>query len=173
MYSKAYIQYLVHFHSDRDYFECHELLEEFWKTTNEGKESIWVGFILLAVSNYHFRRGNINGAVRTLNKAISIFEDHLQNQSFGIDIECLVGQLKTRLTSMKNSESYTSFNLPIIDQSLLEECKRICQLKGYTWGQNSDLGDSNLIHRHFKRDRSDVILERQIASSKRHTNNRE
>ena len=35
MYSQAYIDYLVHFHGDRDYFECHELLEEHWKKTKE------------------------------------------------------------------------------------------------------------------------------------------
>lgn len=31
LYPTAYIKYLFHFHTDRDYFECHELLEEHWK----------------------------------------------------------------------------------------------------------------------------------------------
>lgn len=76
MYPDAYIQFLVHFHGDRDYFECHEILEEYWKETIKGdKQSIWVGLIMLAVSNYHFRRNNNSGAQRTLQKAISIFEN--------------------------------------------------------------------------------------------------
>ncbi|PAD68333.1 hypothetical protein CHH83_14265, partial [Bacillus sp. 7586-K] len=31
MYDQEYIDFLVHFHCDRDYFECHEILEEHWK----------------------------------------------------------------------------------------------------------------------------------------------
>ncbi|MEH7501602.1 DUF309 domain-containing protein, partial [Neobacillus drentensis] len=29
MYPTEYIQFLAHFHGDRDYFECHELLEDY------------------------------------------------------------------------------------------------------------------------------------------------
>lgn len=31
MYPAEYLEYLVYFHADRDYFECHEILEEYWK----------------------------------------------------------------------------------------------------------------------------------------------
>ena len=73
MYPKEYIQFLTHFNGDRDYFECHEILEEYWKKSNDlKKDSIWVGFILLAVSRYHHRRGNFKGAKRTLEKAMNI-----------------------------------------------------------------------------------------------------
>ena len=30
-YPEAFISYLIEFHATRDYFECHELLEEYWK----------------------------------------------------------------------------------------------------------------------------------------------
>ena len=168
MVPKAYIQYLVHFHGDRDYFECHEILEEYWKELNEGKQSVWIGFILLAVSNYHFRRGNQDGAGRTLKKAITIFEDHLHNQSFGMDMNSLCSQLEIRLIGIQQGEAYSSFNLPLTDSNILEECKRVCHTKGFQWGQNSNLEDVNLIHRHSKRDRSDIVRQRQIALSQRH-----
>ena len=59
-FPQKYIEYLVHFHGDRDYFECHEILEEYWKKIDNGnKESIWVGLIQLAVANYHHRRKNL------------------------------------------------------------------------------------------------------------------
>jgi predicted metal-dependent hydrolase len=74
LYPKEYLQYLIHFHGNRDYFECHEILEEFWKKKDpRNKHSIWVGFIQLAVSNYHHRRGNFKGAQKTLKKALEIF----------------------------------------------------------------------------------------------------
>ena len=31
VYPEAYIEYLMYFHGNRDYFECHEVLEEYWK----------------------------------------------------------------------------------------------------------------------------------------------
>ena len=75
MYPSEYIQFLAHFHGDRDYFECHELLEDYWKKTDSrNKNSIWVGFILLSVSLYHHRRNNFSGAQRTLATAIKFFE---------------------------------------------------------------------------------------------------
>ena len=167
MYPDAYIQYLAHFHGDRDYFECHEILEEYWKGTNEGKHSVWVGFILLAVSNYHFRRGNKEGSGRTLRKAITIFENQIQNQSFGIDMEYLIKLSKERLISIQLDEVYSSFDLPITDMTLLAKCQTICHLKGFHWGQNSNLDDLNLIHRHLTRERRGIILERQNAIAKR------
>ncbi|WP_313639078.1 DUF309 domain-containing protein, partial [Paenibacillus sp.] len=29
-YEPLYLEYLVYFNRDRDYFECHEVLEELW-----------------------------------------------------------------------------------------------------------------------------------------------
>lgn len=31
MYPEAYVAFLHEFHTTRDYFECHEILEEYWK----------------------------------------------------------------------------------------------------------------------------------------------
>lgn len=36
MYPTEYIQFLIHFHGDYDYFECHEILEGYWKTKPRG-----------------------------------------------------------------------------------------------------------------------------------------
>jgi len=32
MYPEPYLEYLIQFHAERDYFECHEILEEYWKS---------------------------------------------------------------------------------------------------------------------------------------------
>ncbi|WP_147533843.1 DUF309 domain-containing protein [Bacillus marasmi] len=169
MYPTAYIQYLVHFHGDRDYFECHEILEEYWKELEvKDKQSIWVGFILLAVSNYHFRRQNKNGAVRTLAKALTIFRAGETSQhQLGIDMAKLLLLLEQRLIDIQNDIPYKSFNLPIIDKSLLKLCLDATQASGFIWGQDSNLNQVDLIDRHKLRDRSDVNRERQLAIAKR------
>ena len=65
-YPEAWLDYLFEFHATRDYFECHEILEEYWKSVPEGDpdRGVWVGLIQLAVALYHHRRGNRAGALK-------------------------------------------------------------------------------------------------------------
>lgn len=165
MYPKEYIQFLVHFHSDRDYFECHEVLEEYWKKKDpRNKSSIWVGLILLAVSCYHHRRGNFSGAKRTLEKAIQLFE--LQLDSFpqlGLEHNQLSRLVTERLFDVNEGRQYTSFNLPICDANLLQDCMKCCEQEGLLWGTKSDLMNKSIVHRHKLRDRTSVIEERNEA----------
>jgi len=162
-YPKAYINYLVHFHGDRDYFECHEELEEHWKIVDPGnKESYWVGLIQLAVALYHHRRGNFHGASRTLEKAITIITNQKGSIChLGIQTDDLLDTLKLKLNDMKNKAKYESINLPIYDQNLLKICISQCHQLGIHWGMNSDINNEHLIHKHKLRDRSDVIAERE------------
>ncbi|MDZ5471143.1 DUF309 domain-containing protein (plasmid) [Bacillus sp. 31A1R] len=175
MYAQEYIDYLVHFHGDRDYFECHEILEEYWKKVDRGnKESILVGFILLAVSTYHHRRNNFSGAVRTLIKATEIFKKQEQKiHSFGLDKEGFFILIQERLKLMEAQKPYDSMNLPIGDAQLIEACIRTCRMKGFTWGTESDLTNEELIHRHSTRDRSDVIQERMQSLKNKQNKSRE
>jgi uncharacterized protein len=165
LYPKEYLQFLAHFHGDRDYFECHEILEEYWKKNDvRTKNSIWVGLILLAVSTYHHRRNNFNGAKRTLEKAIKIFNTQSDCVlKLGIDSLLLQDLLKERLSIITNHQRYSSFNLPIADLALLEMAKRNCEQNGFVWGMDSDVANNHLVHRHVLRDRTSVMAERDQA----------
>ncbi|PLR99802.1 DUF309 domain-containing protein [Bacillus sp. T33-2] len=169
MYPEAYIEYLAHFHGDRDYFECHEILEEYWKEADPGnKESIWVALILLAVSCYHHRRNNFSGASRTLKKAYSIFKkQELGCERLGLDYNRLHEQVDSLLEKIRLRQSYTSVNLPIADQTLVALCKNKCETKGFQWLKESNMADPELINRHAVRDRSNVISARLQALEER------
>lgn len=170
MYPKEYIDFLIHFHGDRDYFECHEILEDYWKEIDPGnKESHWVGLILLAVSTYHHRRGNFKGAKRTLEKALRIFRTHPDSLSMlGIDGTVLFELINERLRLIETEQEYTSFSFPLNDPHLLETCLKSCREHGFEWGKDSDLTNDSLIHRHSLRDRTNVIEERsRMLTAKR------
>ncbi|MEY2192333.1 DUF309 domain-containing protein [Neobacillus sp. BF23-41] len=162
MYPSEYIHFLAHFHGDRDYFECHELLEDYWKKTDpRNKDSVWVGFILLSVSAYHHRRSNFSGAERTLRKAIMILK--LQSDSLtklGLNKVDFYHLLNRQISALQKGESYRSISLPICDPALLEFAKKTCEQKGFIWGNESDLTNNSLVHRHKLRDRSSIIEER-------------
>ncbi|MCF6137634.1 DUF309 domain-containing protein [Pseudalkalibacillus berkeleyi] len=162
MYPKAYIDYLVHFHGLRDYFECHEILEEYWKSVpKEQEKHHWVGLIQIAVALYHQRRNNFSGAKRMMKSALNIVETNQSKLiSLGIDVNVLMSELRTRLNEITNQQPYHSFNFPLLDKDLRALCEQKCQEIECTYGMPSDLDNDYLIHKHTLRDRKPVIKER-------------
>lgn len=59
-----YVAFLVYFNRDRDYFECHEVMEELWLA--KGHDPLYKGLLQVAVGLFHFRYGNVMGAWKML-----------------------------------------------------------------------------------------------------------
>lgn len=169
MYDDAYIHYLVHFHGDRDYFECHEVLEEHWKEDlPHERKNYWVGLIQIAVGLYHQRRGNFKGALKMINSAINLLTiDQTSITKLGLQAKELLLQLEKVKREIIEHKPYKSFMLPIVDETLKTKCIQECKRRGLIWGQESNLADQFLLHKHSKRDRTDVIRERELNLLKR------
>lgn len=165
MYPQEYMDYLVHFHGDRDFFECHEILEGYWKKTkNPNKNTTLVGLILLAVSSYHHRRGNLSGARKTLAKALQIFSIDKQNlKNYGFQPEEFIKFVQEKLHRIQAKNSFIYFNLPLRDSHLIAVCKKTCNEKGFEWGEDGREVSDELIHRHLIRDRTLILTEREAA----------
>ncbi len=165
LFPKAYIDYLVEFHASRDYFECHELLEEYWQEHPEDPLALtWVGLIQLAVGLYHERRGNRRGAEKMLAQAERKLSQAPLLQ-LGIEKDNLQEQLKRRIAALQSGEEipYTDINFHVINAELAAICKLSCEQRGLIWGAPSPLDNEAVVHRHTKRDRSEVILARKAA----------
>ncbi len=162
-YPEPYLKFLLEFHGTRDYFECHEILEEEWKKESRPAwQNVWEGLIKVAVSLYHQRRGNYGGSGRLMKKAIQLLKERPgELRQLAIDYEELYKMLAERLGQIGQNVPYESMQLPLTDEHLIEHCKHLCGQQGYTWCGQSDLADKMLIHRHALRDRRDVISERK------------
>ncbi|WP_243386458.1 DUF309 domain-containing protein [Bacillus kexueae] len=169
MFPKPFIQYLYHFHCDRDYFECHEILEEFWKEEDvASRKGYWVAFIQCAVAQYHYRRNNLNGATKMLQNCIRLFAKYEDDvTALGIDYNNLHILLQNQLTAINEGLPYRSIQLPIQDARLLTACQTYAQKRGENWGKESDLSNEFILHKHKLRDRSEVIAERERQKMKR------
>lgn len=161
-YPRPYILYLVHFHGDRDFFECHEILEEYWKEANpKDRNSLWVGFIQIAVALYHERRENRQGAIRTITKAVNNLSNNRNKlNDFGLDVDKLFLLLKYTRERMIAGKAYENINLPLIENQLITQCIAECKKLGLTWEMESSVANPKIIHKHLLRDRSKVIQER-------------
>ncbi|MCL7745821.1 DUF309 domain-containing protein [Halalkalibacter alkaliphilus] len=162
MYPSAYLDYLIYFHVERDYFECHEVLEEYWKEHDpKNRTSHWVGLIQIAVGLYHHRRGNLNGASRMYDKAIKILaKNKAPLTELGLDGTELVRRLvhQKDLATSSNG-TFADFDLPFEKDDVLISCQKRCQKLGINWNLQKKITD-DIIHKHTQRDRSGVISER-------------
>ncbi|RJX37772.1 DUF309 domain-containing protein [Paenibacillus pinisoli] len=172
IYPDAYIAYLVEFHANRDYFECHELLEEYWKEhPDDGMSDIWVGLIQIAVGQYHERRGNRRGAVMMYKSAERKLADEGLMQ-LGIDAPSLQHQLAKRREGAESGQPYKDMEIKLLDHELLELCRQASDELGVAWGTASPMGDADIIHRHLRRDRTEVVAARQEALLKKQSDGR-
>jgi uncharacterized protein len=163
MYENAYIDFLIHFHGDRDYFECHEILEEHWKEDERGQRKIhWVGLIQIAVALYHQRRGNFRGAEKMLassERILTVNQEPLRE--LGLDVPELLSLINVRLDAIRKKQPYTHLHLPISDKDLLATCIERCVARSLTFGDDAFVPDEHIVHKHTLRDRTDVIEERE------------
>lgn len=161
------ISYLIQFHAVRDYFECHELLEEYWKQHPEDRYAhLYVALIQVAVGQYHERRGNRSGAVKMYQSATSKLK--LSSLTpLGISSEDLLEQLDERVQAASLGLEFEDIDMWITDEFLLQECMRRTDSLSLEWGAPSPKWDDALIHRHKLRDRSEVIAARAAAQELR------
>lgn len=169
-YPAAYIEYMAHFHGSRDWFECHEIMEEYWKEeSSEVRKRQWLALVQIAVGLYHERRGNVKGALKMFSSALEHAE-FIDWRAIGLNGETLKKELKDRKVWLMDSQmgtdcvpDYSEWNFPIEDPILLDLCTRFCTQKGWGWCTNGSHQDAAIRDRHLLRDRTDVIEARQQA----------
>ncbi|MDV6377637.1 DUF309 domain-containing protein [Sporosarcina sp. GW1-11] len=157
-YHPHFLHFIVYFNDNQDYFECHEVLEEYWKEQqNFSKEHPLTGYILMATGLYHWRRGNIKGATRTLRNALRRFQqmpDRYSDYKKEVAVDQVIQQLENALDRIDSGKCFTAFSLPISPalQHAAEHEQPMRLLP-----KNS----AAVIHKHMQRDRSDILLQRE------------
>ncbi|MGL4523229.1 MAG: DUF309 domain-containing protein [Bacilli bacterium] len=151
---EVFSTYVNLFHAERDYFECHEVLEEHWKSIGEKKSSPWVFFISFAVANYHWRRSNFRGALKSFTFSKQLFQEtKSQLALFPVNLITLEQLVEECLDKVKKSEPYEQTFLPLTQHTL-----QTAPEKNYTADEYA-----YLCNKHTLRNRTDVIQERTRA----------
>ncbi|RED56238.1 DUF309 domain-containing protein [Cohnella lupini] len=120
MSDQRFVAFILYFNRDRDYYECHEVMEELW--LEEGRSSLLQGLLQAAVGLHHWDNGNRSGAVMLMNAA----QDKLQGYEdvvLGLDLVDLKKNLSESLKAIARSPDtapFRSFKLIILDEALLQ-----------------------------------------------------
>ena len=165
LFHPLFVDYCAYFNGNEDYFECHEVLEEYWKKiAPKDKKHVLVGYIQIATGLYHWRRGNLIGATRTLTKAREIL---LQNtQSIFIEfiaLDELLLKIDNALLQIASNLSFSSFQFPITNLELRSLVSEQIKLIPY---ENLEF----LVNKHMLRDRSLILQEREESKIKKTAN---
>ncbi|MBW5446539.1 DUF309 domain-containing protein [Cohnella sp. CFH 77786] len=171
-YPKAYIDFLAEYHGSRDYFECHEIMEEYWKEQAGTRHTgCWLVFIRIAVACYHARRGNWAGARKMMAKAAEEAEPALMAE-LGMDGEELAARLQAAAVawSRPRPPAYRDIELPIADPALKEAAQSACLNRGWEWDTPLDRVDADTVNRHLTRDRTRVVEARRLSAERKRLN---
>ncbi|BAK17203.1 uncharacterized conserved protein [Solibacillus silvestris StLB046] len=162
LFHPLFIDYCAYFNGNNDYFECHEVLEEYWKEIAP-KEKLHplVGYVQLATGMYHWRRSNVTGAARIIEKAILNFELNRNSEFFEfIDLKQLLLIMKNQHRKIQENEPFIHFKLPITDRQLQELVQQ--RIK------TIPLMDSHFIfNKHMLRDRTEILEAREFKKRSR------
>lgn len=164
-YSESYIDYLIHFQATRDYFECHEIMEEFW--LDNDRDTKWLTLIQLAVAVYHERQKNRKGSLRLYRKVLShLDESPGMLDELSIDETFVIAEIKRRIQKNLDNAPFENFDLPLTDPDLEKQCRIKAEKMDAEW--LADPQDNELMFKHKLRDRTDVIEARAQSKEIKH-----
>ncbi|UXR79274.1 MULTISPECIES: DUF309 domain-containing protein [unclassified Staphylococcus] len=163
----ALLAFYYQFHTKQHYFLCHDILEDAWKQQNHyAKDDFVVSLILFATASYHYRRHNLQGALRTYKKSekiINQYEDSII-ASFGLQPNALRTQIQQLCIDIEQHTPFRPIVLP-----LLEEIKQSLKDTYTDYMVNTTIVDTpDIVHHHRLRDRTPVIEARHDALRLRH-----
>jgi uncharacterized protein len=130
LYHPLYIEFIYHFNIDRDYYECHEVMEEYW--LSQGKNKLLQALLQAAVGLYHFRNRNVNGAIKLMQGALDKCEGTWSGE-LGINKDKLFSEVRDYVTKLEQFENrpftFYDLNIEIVDPELAALVKE-CQPEG-------------------------------------------
>jgi hypothetical protein len=79
--------------NQREFFECHEVLEEIWLDETEEEKPFYQGIIQVAAGFHHYRNGNLAGTLSLLRQGVEKLRRYPPD-SHGLDLAALLTALK-------------------------------------------------------------------------------
>jgi predicted metal-dependent hydrolase len=118
-YDPLYVQFIYYFNIERDYFECHEVMEALWM--EEARSPLYQGLLQVAVGLYHFRNGNIDGAIKLFTAGIDKLNG-AKDARIGINLSKLLKESEHYLEKLSKVEQepfeFYDLDIEIQDEQL-------------------------------------------------------
>ncbi|WP_248924921.1 DUF309 domain-containing protein [Paenibacillus hamazuiensis] len=121
IYDRLYVLFVYYFNIERDYFECHEVMEELW--LEEGRNPLYQGLLQVAVGLYHHLNGNPNGSVKLFTAAVDKLQAY-PDVTHGIRLGKLLADSRDYLAKLHRLASHPfdpyDLDIEIVDPDLAQ-----------------------------------------------------
>jgi len=98
--------------NEREFFACHDVLEEIWNESIGPERDLYQGLIHAAVALFHFTEGNFGGARKMYDSAVRYLTAFLPRES-PFDLPQLLADLKVAFEPLLSAREYpTGLSLP-------------------------------------------------------------
>lgn len=101
----------------RQFFTCHELLEEIWLEEPEEEKPFYQGIIQVAAAFHHFQRGNLTGLDSLLRAGAEKLRRYPPD-SHGLDVAGLLAGVEPWLERLARRDPLEGLSLPTIQPAL-------------------------------------------------------
>lgn len=113
---KRYLKFIEVFQNERDFFECHEILEDVWveETKCETRKHVAINLLLISVGLLHWRNKNFKGSVQVLENSLNNYEEvSFLIEELGIDSKELKDMIQDTISKIKKQKDYEELYLPL------------------------------------------------------------
>lgn len=94
-YNRSRLITAINKFNQKDFFECHEILEDIWFDVRDNTRDLYQGLLHIAVGFYHLtKKNNFKGTIIQLTKAEKKL-DKFPESAQGIDLAKLLKQIKS------------------------------------------------------------------------------
>lgn len=118
---ERYLAFISYFNSDRDYFECHEVMEELW--LEEGRHPLLQGLLQVAVGLHHWSNDNYSGAAKLTEAGLAKLSAYA-DIALGLDLAQLRRDMAATLALLAErpiDAPFRAFELVVLDEQLVRE----------------------------------------------------
>jgi predicted metal-dependent hydrolase len=125
-YSYLYLLFMYYFNVKRDYYECHDVMEELW--LEEGRDKFYQGLLQVAVGLYHFRWNNLKGSILLFEGAVEKLKPYPETMG-GIQLKKIREEAEEYLLKLLNYEQkpfdFYDLTIEIVDKELQDMVESI------------------------------------------------
>lgn len=125
-FSHLYLLFFYYFNHKRDYYECHDIMEELW--LEEGRDKFLQGLLQVAVGLYHFRWNNLKGSILLFEGATEKLQPY-PDEVGGVKLGKLRKEAEEYLSKLRNYENepfeFYDLTIEIVDEELNEMVESI------------------------------------------------
>ncbi|MGL5989968.1 DUF309 domain-containing protein [Cetobacterium sp.] len=110
------MKFIEVFEIERDFFECHEILEEIWieETNCETKTHVAITLLLISVGLLHWKNGNYKGAQTVLKNSLNNYDEISSDiLKLKIDVISLKEIIQKTILEIEMQKDYKEIYLPL------------------------------------------------------------